>query len=216
MKQVTRQNKQAPGNNQTSRNKRRYGRWGWLFAFCLLALPLSAQKAGLSTNALYWATTTPNAAIEWKSAEHWSWALSMGYNAFNFPNKQTADGRDRNPKLHHWLVKPEAKYWFCSAFERGYISLYAQYLRYNAGGISFIHFLKENRYDGWGAGAGISYGYQWPLGKRWGLEASLGVGYLYLRYDKYACGSCGKPLGNEKKHYFGHSKAALSLIYYLQ
>jgi len=37
---------------------------------------------------------------------------------------------------------------------------------YNVGGISFIHALKENRFKGWGVGAGVTVGYQVVLSAR--------------------------------------------------
>lgn len=134
---------------------------------------------GIKTNLLYWATTTPNVGLEWRLAPRYTLSATVGYNAFNFPNHTDANGVAVNPKLHHWLVMPEAKYWFCRVFERHYIGFHALYGQYNAGGMKFPKFLEDARYDGWAAGAGLSYGYQWALGKRWGLEASIRRG-LYL------------------------------------
>ena len=82
--------------------------------------------------------------------------------------------------------------------------------------MKFPKFLEDARYDGWAAGAGLSYGYQWALGKRWGLEASIGAGYIYLRYYKYDCGACGDKQGNYRQHRFGPTKAAVSFIYYIR
>lgn len=189
-------------------------------AVCLLwAFGLSrtySQQVGIRTNLLYWATTTPNVGLEWRLAPRYTLSATVGYNAFNFPNRTDSRGVPANPKLHHWLVMPEAKYWFCRAFERHYVGLHALYGRYNAGGMKFPAFLSDGRYDGWAAGAGLSYGYQWALGKRWGAEASVGAGYIYLRYDKYDCGACGNRQGNYRRHWFGPTKAALSFIYYIR
>ena len=175
-----------------------------------------AQHAGVKTNLLYWATTTPNVGLEWQLSPRYTFSATVGYNAFNFPNRTTSDGVSANPKLHHWLVMPEAKYWFCRAFERGYLGLHALYGQYNAGGMRFPAFLQDDRYEGWAAGAGLSYGYQWAIGKRWGLEASVGAGYLYLRYDKYDCGACADKRGDYRRHYFGPTKASVSFIYYIR
>lgn len=176
---------------------------------------LAAQQAGVRTNLLYWAAATPNVALEWKLAPRYTFSASVAYNAFNFPDRTNADGLDANPKLHHWVVVPEAKYWFCRAFERGYLGLHAIYGQYNAGGLRFPQFLDRYRYDGWGAGAGLSYGYQWAFGRRWGLEASIGAGYIFLKYDKFRCGACGDKLGRDSLHYFGPTKAAVSIVYYI-
>lgn len=185
---------------------------------CGIAFPshVAAQQTGIKTNLLYWATTTPNMGLEFRLASRYTLSVTVGYNAFNFPNSNSSGSTAVNPKLHHWLVMPESKYWFCKAFERHYIGLHALYGQYNAGGMKFPKFLKSGRYDGWAAGAGLSYGYQWAIGKRWGLEASVGAGYIYLRYGKYKCGACGKKEGNYRHHYFVPTKAALSFIYYIR
>lgn len=81
-----------------------------------------------------------------------------------------------------------------------------------------VHWLAqaEYRYEGWGAGGGISYGYSFYLGKRWSLEANIGVGYVRLHYDKYDCVKCGEKVGTESRNYFGPTKAGISLIYIIK
>ena len=34
-------------------------------------------------------------------------------------------------------------------------------------------------------GAGISYGYDWVLGRHWNLEAEIGMGYAHAWFDRY-------------------------------
>ena len=69
--------------------------------------------------------------------------------------------------------------------------------------------LGHDRYDGKIYGAGISYGYQWILKKRWSMEATIGVGYAHIKYDKYEPGDDGR----NTKDYFGPTKIGLSFIY---
>ena len=45
------------------------------------------------------------------------------------------------------------------------------------------------------------------------LEATVGVGYLYLKSDKYPCANCGRKQEGVKRHYFGPTQAAINLIY---
>ena len=54
------------------------------------------------------------------------------------------------------------------------------------------------------------------MGKRWNLEATIGLGYIYTTYDKYECVTCGKFKGSNDKHYFGPTKAGISLIYIIK
>ena len=41
-------------------------------------------------------------------------------------------------------------------------------------------------------------------------------GYIYTNYDKYECATCGKFKGSQDKHYFGPTKAGISLIYIIK
>ena len=75
---------------------------------------------------------------------------------------------------------------------------------------------KDHRYQGWVTGVGLSYGYSWILGKRWNLEATVGLGYVYTDYDKYECATCGEFKESGSKHYFGPTKASISLIYMIK
>ena len=84
--------------------------------------------------------------------------------------------------------------------------------RYNVADIKWLG-TEGERHQGWGAGAGVSYGYSWLLSRHWNLEATVGVGYLFLKSDKYPCANCGRKQEGIKKHYFGPTQAAINLIY---
>ena len=46
------------------------------------------------------------------------------------------------------------------------------------------------------------------------LEAELGIGYIYTRFDKYPCAECGEKIEEDASHhYFGPTKLALSIVY---
>ena len=62
----------------------------------------------------------------------------------------------------------------------------------------------------------MSVGYQWVLSNRFNIEASLGIGYVHARYDKYKCATCGKKLGKGDADYIGPTRAAISIIYMLK
>ncbi len=174
-----------------------------------------AQHLGLKTNLLYWATTTPNCGIELKVSDHYTWSASIGYNAFNFPNSNSSQGLRRNPKIHHWLMAAENKYWFCQAFERHYMGLSLIGGKYNAGGITFIPFMKNHRYEGWTCGTGLNYGYQWTLSSRWGIDASIGLGYMFMKYNQYQSKRCGDLEKRSTFHYVGITKLSVSFTYYI-
>lgn len=169
------------------------------------------QEYTLKTNLITWATTTPNLGFEMKTADQYTVQLFGSYNPFTLK---------ANNKLKHWLVQPEVRWWTKEAFNGHFIGMHLIGGQFNAGGINMpfglLPDLDTHRYEGWGIGGGISYGYQWKLSDRWNLEASLGLGYARLSYDKFPCEKCSKKIGEEKKNYFGPTKVALSIIYIIK
>lgn len=175
-----------------------------------------AQEVGLKTNLPYLLTATPNVGVEFTVGIRSTLSISGSYNPFRLPVRERAAGQSYRPSLRHWSVKPEYKYWFCRSFERGYLGIQGLYAGFNVGGLSLLHSLREHRYEGHAYGVGISYGYQWAVGLRWGVEASVGAGYLRMAYDGYECPDCGKFTGRYVRDYFGPTEAAVSLVYFFR
>jgi len=94
--------------------------------------------------------------------------------------------------------------------------LHAHYAEYNAGGINFNADFHRNRYQGHLYGAGLSYGYQWLIGKRWNLEATVGLGYARLWDRKYPIAECGEVIRTRSRNYFGPTKIGLALIFIIK
>lgn len=166
-----------------------------------------AQKAAIKTNLLHWATGTPNAALEWGMTSQLTASLSVGYNALASLGQVS---------LRHLSIVPELKYWPCQRFERHFIGVHGSLGKFDLANLPFIPAFKERAYNGTFYGGGIIYGYHWPLGKRWGIEAKVGAGYLYIDYKKFACKTCDEFLKQEKVHYWGATSAAISVIYLLK
>ncbi|MCD7901078.1 MAG: DUF3575 domain-containing protein [Bacteroides sp.] len=182
-----------------------------LFMLGFVLSEVQAQKVALKSNLLYDATTTLNLGMEFALARKWTLDVPVNFNPWKFN-----DGT----RLRHWGVQPEVRYWFCENFRRTFIGLHGHYADFNVGGLpdwSFISKnMQENRYQGHLYGAGISIGHAWILKKRWSLEASLGVGYARIDYDKYPCTACGTVIKQSSKNYFGPTKASISLVYLLK
>lgn len=159
------------------------------------------------------ATTTPNFGVDIAVAPRFSAGASLGYNAFNFPNRLTADGRDANPKLHHWAVAAQGDYWFGHALRGPYAGVHIFGGEFNIGGLRWPNFLSRGRYEGYAVGAGLHGGYRLSLGPRWGLDLALGLGYARLNYTEYECGACGKARGRRHHNYVGPTSASVSFIY---
>ena len=173
------------------------------FMLGCLVIESKAQKIAVKSNLLYDATTTVNLGLEFGLARKWTLDIPVNYNPWK---------PDNGRRLRHWGVQPEVRYWFCETSHKHFIGLHIPYLLYNVSDIKLLG-TESERHQGWGAGAGLSYGYSWLLSKHWNLEATLGVGYLYLETEKYPCANCGTKSRTEKKHYFGPTQAAVNLIY---
>lgn len=185
----------------------------WLvLASVMLALsfPLRGQEVVLKTNLAYWATATPNIGVETAIGKKWSLGVSGGAQWWQYSDVR---------KLKHWLVQPELHYWFCETFNGHFLGAHLLGGQFNVGGVNFpfgmFSSLKESRYQGWAAGGGVAYGYHLLLNRRWSMEFSVGVGYLYMDYKKYRCSNCGQAQKQDTKHYLGPTKLAVSLIYNL-
>lgn len=182
---------------------------GFFLAVLWVGSQANAQVIAGKTNFLYWGTTTPNLGLEVGLSKKTTLELVGGYNPWTFD-------KDENKKIKHWLVMPEFRYWLCERFNGHFFGLHTGYTFYNVSGVRIPfqeEWTKDHRYQGWATGVGLSYGYSWVLGKRWNIEASIGVGYVYTNYDRYECATCGRFKGSEDKHYFGPTKASISLIY---
>ena len=177
-----------------------------------LALALCLQKGmaqvSVKNNLAYDALLSPNLGIEVGLAPKWSADVSGSVNFWTLKDNQ---------KWKHWMVQPEARYWLCQKFNGHFFALHAQGGQFNAGKIhlpfGIYHQLRDHRYEGWFAGAGVGYGYQWPLSKHWSFEGEIGVGYNYVWFKKFPCEKCGHELWRGHKNYFGPTKAALNVIY---
>ena len=181
-------------------------------AVLAMAMGANAQKWGVKTNLLYDALTTMNLGVELGVAPRWTLELSGAYNPWTL-------NKDTNKKVRSWGLFPEGRYWFCERFQGHFLGLHSGYSEYNMGGVKLPLWNKDTkpyRYQGWGTGVGVAYGYSWILGKRWNLEATLGLGYVFTNYDKYACPTCGRKIESKKHHYLGPTKAGISIVYMIK
>lgn len=186
-----------------------------LLAFFILPTLSYSQKVAVKTNMLYLAASTLNLGTEIALNEKFTLSLAAGWNPFTLRSKTDESGLVIESKIRHLSIMPELKYWKNQPFERSFWGLHGIYGHFNMADISFVKSLKDYRYQGDAYGGGISYGYQWALSEKWGLEASVGAGYLHLDYKKYDKEKCGEFLGNFTHNYWGPTKVGLSLVYFL-
>lgn len=192
-------------------------------AFFLVSVgTASAQKFAVKTNALYLGTATPNLGLEVALSDRWTLEVEGGYNPWTF------DSED-NMKIKHWLVSPEFRYWFCESFQGHFVGLNGNYTQFNIGAVPvpvsslFVDIarstetdLENSRIQGWAAGAGVTYGYAFPIARRWNMELTLGYGLWYTRYDQFESRKCGLFQQTVEKVAVGPTALGVSFIFMIK
>lgn len=178
----------------------------------LSAVTLAAQKTVFKTNLLYDAAANASVAVETTLAPKWTFDMSGSLNLWKFSNGK---------QWRNYLLQPEARYWFCNRFAGHFVGAHLLGGQYNIGNVDLgfkmlgtdFSKLKDTRFQGWFAGAGIAYGYDWILSRHWTLEAEIGLGWTYTRYDQYPCAHCGRKIKRGSHNYVGPTKLALNIVY---
>ena len=152
---------------------------------------------------------TPNLGIEFGLGSRTSLEIHGGLNPWRL---QSRIGDNR--KLAHVFVRPEFRYWMCERFNGHFFGMHSFFAHYNVGSIDIpLLFEKEYRYDGIAVGGGLTYGYFLPFSKRWGVEFNVGIGAMWMEYDRFSCDGCEKTAIPESKTYFGPTRAGVTLVF---
>lgn len=172
---------------------------------------ISAQTTAVKSNIMGWGSATPNAGIEFKIGNRGSVDFMASFNPFEFSD---------DSRFKHWLIQQEYRWWFCETFSKHFLGVHTHFSQYNVGGwdipLGRLDVFKDNRYEGYLYGGGLSYGYQWVLGTRWNLEFNIGGGYARIDYDEYGLDDALTSVGSGFYDYWGITRAGLSLIYFLK
>jgi hypothetical protein len=170
-------------------------------------------RFAVKTNLLYGAAAlTPNLAVEFALASRSTVVLSYSNNPWNHKAKMPS-----NRKLLHGIVSAGYRYWLCERFDGHFFGVNALYSEYNVSGIDIpTLFEKEYRYHGNAYGGGINYGYALPVGKRWNVEFTAGVGVLIMKYDKYSCLTCDTNAVPATKTWFGPTNLGINLVFLIK
>lgn len=175
----------------------------------LTATDMMAQQVTISNNLLYDAWLTPNLRMGVRLAPHWSMGVTAGYRPW-----PTDDHKSK--KWKHLLVSPDLRYWTDSVNVHHFFGVNLIYSHYNVAEVKFPFGLyksvrNERRQGDLGA-LGVYYGYSWPLGRHWNIEALIGAAVGYTKYNRYECGECGTKIGEDKK-WFAMPQAALNIVF---
>lgn len=163
---------------------------------CSLPHLAEAQNPAIKTNGLYWAALAPNAGVEFEVGKKTTVEIFGAYRPWTL----------RTPDARFWLVQPEGRYWLCEPFEGHFFGIHLHAAQYYA-------LSRQKIYDGYLAGGGFTYGYDWILSPHWNLEALIGVGYARLWYKLRPNRPCAKCFSNETQNYFGPTKIAVTISY---
>lgn len=192
------------------------------FFLSAVQLAVFLTEGCAKNNLVYDALLTPNLSVEFSPWEEMDLGYPNRHEFLFYENDATANGY-KTKKWSHWLVQPEIRYWICETFNGWFLGLHAHGGQMNVGGINIPFIIqnhskemKDYRYEGYFYGGGISTGYHWILSSRFSVEASLGLGYARVKYDRFRCTSCGKKDGKGKADYLGPTKLAVSIIYIIK
>lgn len=165
------------------------------------AEPVKNRYWALKVNVPYAAAVVQNLEFEAQVARKWTVSLPVMWSVSDLTNDHG---------LRTIALQPEARWWEGKRLGEGhFVGFHANLAWFN---------LKwdDTRYQARHTplmGAGISYGYKLPLSAHWGAEFSLGVGYAYMKYDKFYNIDNGAKFGTGSRHYFGLDRVAVSLVY---
>jgi len=177
------------------------------------------------TNVLYDVATALNFAVEFPLGDSFSLQYEQifpWWNAGPYGNKYS---------MQVLSFDGEARWWFAHRVPRTlnmdnsgarrqrsrllghYLGLYA-----HTGKFDIQAGRKFGCYQNYFKGAGLSYGYSLPLGRRANMELALSFGYMAIDYQHYIPSSDWSVLlkDNDKagtKHYFGPTKAKISVVF---
>lgn len=155
------------------------------------------------TNLLMDAATAFNLELEIAMGNHCSLSLPVYYNPFLISRTYT---------VKMIALQPELRVWFGSTMSGHFLGLHAIAGYYNAylpNGYRYQDALGTNPC----IGGGISYGYSVTLSRSWALEFTLGAGYVYMDYDRFVNTENGAWVDRQVKHYWGPTKAGITLVW---
>ncbi len=133
----------------------------------------------LRSNGLYDLALCPNIGIEIQTDLGLAWQLDYIGAWWNSPS--------RNRFFSNYAFQTEIRYYLASPkmtfpYTGHHVGLYGQMITYDFefGGTGY-----QSRDLDYTFGIGASYGYSFPLSKRWSLDLTIGLGYFQSRYDEY-------------------------------
>jgi len=177
-----------------------------LVGSCLLCLPvtkLAGQEVSIRNNLLYDATGTPNLGVEVQVGDHVSVGVNGGIKTWPRFLAWDNDNVSNTTHWRHFLVAPEARYYFNEVFKGAFVGADFIYTHYNVGDVKFPFGLypevQEFRDQGSYWAGGLFAGWAWWPFQHWRIEVEAGVAAGLAAYDRYDCAHCGTKVAEERK-----------------
>ena len=171
-------------------------------------IPKKPFYMALKTNMLYDALLVPNIGVEFYLGKKWSLAANWMYawwkNDHTHYYWRTYGG---DIEIRRWIGEKASQ----KPLTGHHVGAYAQIITYDFewGGRGYLG-------DRWSYAGGISYGYAHPIGRRLNLDFTVGIGFLGGEYKEYLpIDNCYVWQATKQRHWFGPTKAELSLVWLL-
>ena len=172
-----------------------------LILVLLTSSQLYAQRVAVKSNALYWATLSPNLGAEFRVSRHFTVNLEVAGNPFKLSDKLKTQFVGATPEVRYWFEgRPHARHF------AGVMGLVA----------SHNLVLNDQKHTGETIGAGLTYGYSFVLGRRWSLETTVGAGVLKLREKSYNVNEPAPQTANKNKIMFAPLKLGVTFVYLIK
>ena len=142
----------------------------FLFVTMFASTLLYSQVVGVKTNVEMDAMKIINFGAEIGLSKKLTLDLYANYNPWKYKEEKM---------MKMLAIQPELRYWLCDKFNGHFVGFHVHGGVYQAAAIDMPWgiwpVLTDHRFKGNFYGAGVSYGYQWILGKHWNLEGNIGV-----------------------------------------
>lgn len=171
-----------------------------------VALPDGSGDApryfSISTNLVPWAGMHVNLAPEVQVSRHLTVQVPVLWCPWNISSHRS---------VKSFALRPECRRWF-----GGKAAGYGHFVGIHASVAWFNLRNGDNRYQWVGRpllGIGASYGYALQLCERFGMEFTLGLGWVNMRYNRYYNIPDGALIDRSVTNYFGIDRIGVSLRY---
>ena len=160
----------------------------------------------IRTNMLYDALLVPNVGVDMYLGKNWSLAAYWHYAWWDVdPSHVWWRTYGGDVEIRKWFGKKSKE----KPLTGHHIGPYAQMVTYDfeLGGRGYLG-------DKWSYGAGLSYGYSHPIGRRLNIDFTLGLGYLWGEYKEYIpIDNCYVWQATKQRSWIGPTKAEISLVW---